>query len=157
VARLRASLAAVGRELIETTAGGYRLAASGVEVDANSFERRAGEGHRRMGIGDLTGAIAVLSDAVAEWRGLPYTDFPDVEFAAYERCRLEDEDLAEARLAMSEKPDVPRPRSPGVRRHRMLEDDVRSAIRFDSRAPIGKSGAGSLRLSVVRSPVLLRR
>ena len=104
VARLRASLAVVGRDMIETTPGGYRLPVSDVEVDADVFERRATDGHRRLGAGDLTGAIVVLSDALDEWRGLPYTDFPDVEFAARERTRLNDiravavEDLAEARL-----------------------------------------------------------
>ena len=81
VARLRASLVAVGRDLIETTPGGYRLPLRDVEVDVDAFERRATDGHRRLAAGDLTGAMVVLSDALAEWRGVPYTDFPDVECA----------------------------------------------------------------------------
>lgn len=102
VARLRGSLSPIGREVIETTSRGYRLA--GVEVDADSFERLAGEGRRRLIARDITGAIAVLSDALTIWRGSPYADFPEVEFADHERARLADvhattlEDLAEARL-----------------------------------------------------------
>ena len=104
VARLRASLAGVGRDLVETMPGGYRLSAVGVDVDADGFERLAYEGHRRLTARDLTGAAGVLTDTLAVWRGSPYSDFPDVDFAVHERTRLVGlhatvvEDLAEARL-----------------------------------------------------------
>ncbi len=104
VARLRSSLSGVGRNLIETTPGGYRLAEDGVEVDADIFDRLASDGHRRAATGDLTGAVSVLTAALDLWRGSPYSDFPDVEFAVHERLRLTEahstavEDLAEAQL-----------------------------------------------------------
>jgi WD40 repeat protein/DNA-binding SARP family transcriptional activator len=104
VARLRSSLSAVGRELIETTPGGYRLRAEGVEVDADVFDRLTSDGHRRVATGDLTGAVSVLTEALAMWRGSPYADFPDSEFAVHERTRLVEshatarEDLAETQV-----------------------------------------------------------
>ncbi len=104
VARLRRSLSAVGSELIETTPGGYRLRADGVEVDADVFDRLTSDGRRRVATGDLTGAVSVLTEALAMWRGSPYADFPDSEFAVHERTRLVDshatarEDLAEAQV-----------------------------------------------------------
>jgi DNA-binding SARP family transcriptional activator len=104
VARLRASLAGAGRDLIETTPGGYRLTDAGVEVDAATFERAATEAHRRLAARDLTGAAAQLEDALALWRGTPFAEFPDAEFAVHERTRLADlhatavEDFAEVRL-----------------------------------------------------------
>src|SRR5690606_10779947 len=77
---------------------------SGVEVDADTFERTAAEGHRRLEARDLTGAAALLEDALALWRGPPFADFPDADFAVHERTRLTElhatavEDLAEVRL-----------------------------------------------------------
>jgi len=102
VARLRASLGALGTELIETTPAGYRL--THAEVDADVFERLAGEGHRRLATRDVTGAVAALEDAIALWHGDPYADFPSIDFAVHARTRLVGihrvavEDLAEARL-----------------------------------------------------------
>ena len=104
VARLRASLAVVGRDLIETTTGGYRLSADGVDVDALTFERLAVDGCRRLAAWELTAAVDVLSAAVAMWRGVPYADIPGVDFVIHERTRLAEvhataiEDLAEAQL-----------------------------------------------------------
>lgn len=103
VARLRASLAAAGRDVIETTPGGYRLTADAI-VDAVRFDQLAAQAHRSVASGEWAGAIRDLTDALRMWRGLPYSDFPEVEFAAHERTRLVElharaiEDLAEARL-----------------------------------------------------------
>jgi DNA-binding SARP family transcriptional activator/WD40 repeat protein len=103
VARLRASLAPVGGDVIETTPGGYRLAAD-VAVDAVGFEHLVAQAHRAVAAGDWTSATRDLVDALRMWRGAPYSDFPDAEFAAHERTRLVElhgraiEDLAEARL-----------------------------------------------------------
>ncbi len=65
VARLRASLAGVGRDLIETMPGGYRLSPAGVDVDADDFERLANEGQRRLATRDFTGASGSLTDALS--------------------------------------------------------------------------------------------
>ncbi|HTH05784.1 MAG TPA: AfsR/SARP family transcriptional regulator, partial [Ilumatobacteraceae bacterium] len=104
VARLRASLTPVGRELIETTPGGYRLVSDGLVVDAAEFERLAAEGHHLLAARDVTAASSVLSDALELWSGVPYGDVPEAEFAAHERTRLEQthslaiEDAVDARL-----------------------------------------------------------
>jgi DNA-binding SARP family transcriptional activator/WD40 repeat protein len=105
VARLRGSFAGVNRELIETTAGGYRLALAPDAVDATEFEQLAVQGRRRLGAGDFAGAAGVLDRALALWRGEPYVDFARcADFASAEAVRLNlvrwaaTEDLAEARL-----------------------------------------------------------
>jgi DNA-binding SARP family transcriptional activator/WD40 repeat protein len=105
VARLRGSFAAVDRELIETTGGGYRLALDPSVVDATEFEVLADEGRRRLEVRDFGGAVSVLDRALAVWRGDAYVDFTrSAEFASAEAVRLDmvrwaaAEDLAEARL-----------------------------------------------------------
>jgi DNA-binding SARP family transcriptional activator/WD40 repeat protein len=105
IARLRGSLAGVDRELIETTAGGYRLAIDPDAVDATEFEQLAAQGRRRLGAGDFAGAASVLDRALASWRGEAYVDFArTAEFASSEQVRLNVvrwaavEDLTEARL-----------------------------------------------------------
>ena len=107
VARLRSSFACVDGELIETTAGGYRLAADTAVVDATEFERLADQGRRRLGVGDFAGAVSVLDRALALWRGEAYVDFArTAEFASAEALRLNvvrwaaAEDFAEARLEL---------------------------------------------------------
>ena len=105
VARLRGSFAGVDRELIETVAGGYRLALDPAVVDSKEFEVLADEGGRRLGVGDFAGAASVLDRALALWRGAAYVDFArTAEFASAEALRLNvvrwaaAEDFAEARL-----------------------------------------------------------
>jgi DNA-binding SARP family transcriptional activator len=105
VARLCGSFVGVDRELIETTAGGYRLAADAAVVDATEFDSLADEGRRRLSVGDFAGAASVLDRALDLWRGRAYIDFAHTaEFAAAEAVRLDverwaaTEDLAEARL-----------------------------------------------------------
>ena len=94
IARLRGSFAGVDGELIETTAGGYRLALAPAAVDATEFELLAGQGRRRLGAGDFAGATSVLDRALALWRGQPYVDFARccrVRFrrgGATERCAV---------------------------------------------------------------------
>lgn len=103
IARLRASLGPLGEQLIVTTPNGYRLAAA--DVDAEQFEALADTGQRSLATGDATGARAALEEALALWRGEPFADFSDAEFAVHARTRLSGihavavENLAEARLA----------------------------------------------------------
>jgi len=104
VARLRGSFASVDRDLIETTPGGYRLVVDPETIDAVVFERLAGEGRQRLACGDAAGAVSVLDDALALWRGDAYGEFGDAGFAVGEVARLTElkwaamEDFAEARL-----------------------------------------------------------
>ncbi|MFB7373221.1 BTAD domain-containing putative transcriptional regulator [Streptomyces sp. NPDC056222] len=94
VGRLRRAL---GREAVESSPGGYRLAAAPEDVDAHRFERLTGEGVRAFGAGDPVRAAELLDEALALWRGPALADLPDrtAEAARWEARRL---DARRARL-----------------------------------------------------------
>lgn len=94
VGRLRRAL---GREAVESSPGGYRLAAGPEDVDAHRFERLAGEGVRAFGAGDPVRAAELLDEALGLWRGPALADLPDrtAEAARWEARRL---DARRARL-----------------------------------------------------------
>ncbi|MFF7336783.1 BTAD domain-containing putative transcriptional regulator [Streptomyces sp. NPDC008163] len=79
VGRLRR---AVGHDAVASADSGYRLAAEPEAVDLFRFERLAGEGARALAAGDPARATAVLSDALALWRGPALADLPDRHAAA---------------------------------------------------------------------------
>ncbi|MFF4114159.1 BTAD domain-containing putative transcriptional regulator [Streptomyces sp. NPDC001714] len=74
VGRLRRAL---GADAIDSTDGGYRLAAAPDDVDLHRFERLTGEGLRALADGDPAKAATVLDDALALWHGPPLADLPD--------------------------------------------------------------------------------
>ncbi|MFD4605224.1 BTAD domain-containing putative transcriptional regulator [Streptomyces sp. NPDC058464] len=74
VGRLRR---AIGADAIESTDGGYRLAAAPDDVDLHRFERLTGEGLRALADGDPAKAATVLDDALALWHGPALADLPD--------------------------------------------------------------------------------
>ncbi|MEE1753221.1 AfsR/SARP family transcriptional regulator, partial [Streptomyces sp. SP18CS02] len=86
VARLRRTL---GPGAVLSLDGGYRLGADPDDVDLHRFERLAGEGARALEAGDPAGALAVLDDALALWRGPVLADLPGraAEAAAWEARR----------------------------------------------------------------------
>ncbi|MFG2768849.1 BTAD domain-containing putative transcriptional regulator [Streptomyces sp. NPDC048350] len=88
VGRLRRAL---GREAVESSPGGYRLAAGPEDVDAQRFERLAGEGVRALGAGDPGRAAELLDEALGLWRGPALADLPDrtAEAARWETRRLD--------------------------------------------------------------------
>jgi pimeloyl-ACP methyl ester carboxylesterase/DNA-binding SARP family transcriptional activator len=78
VSRLRARL---GHDLVETRAGGYRLAVPAAELDAVAFEQLV----RRSAQGTPAQAEELLARAEQLWRGpafTPYDDLPGVREAA---------------------------------------------------------------------------
>ncbi|MGW2474500.1 BTAD domain-containing putative transcriptional regulator [Streptomyces sp. NPDC001665] len=79
VGRLRR---AIGHDAVASADSGYRLAAEPEAVDLFRFERLAGEGARALAAGDPARAAAVLSDALALWRGPALADLPDRHAAA---------------------------------------------------------------------------
>ena len=81
VVRLRRSLSGIDGELIETVAGGYRLAVDALTVDAVRFEQLAADGRRELGRGAGRAAVITLSEALGLWRGAAYAEFADAEFA----------------------------------------------------------------------------
>ncbi|MGK5671652.1 BTAD domain-containing putative transcriptional regulator [Micromonospora sp. URMC 106] len=94
-----------GRDLVGSGDAGYRLRVAAEAVDAGQFaallarSRAQSEPARR---------VALLTEALALWRGPAYADFADEPFARQAVERLGEqrltalEDLAEARLALGE-------------------------------------------------------
>ena len=92
VAKLRQVL---GADLIATRPPGYelRLADAG-RLDARRFERGLTAAREALAAGDARGASALLSDALALWRGPPLADVAYERFAQPEILRLEELRLA---------------------------------------------------------------
>lgn len=68
---------AVGKDSVASAPGGYRLAATGDDVDLFVFERLVGQGNEALGRGDAPTAARTLDDALALWRGPALADLPD--------------------------------------------------------------------------------
>lgn len=80
----------LGRDLIETTGGGYRLCLGPDGVDAVRFERlveAAGAARER---GAPSAALANVEQALALWQGLPLAGAPDSAWLTAERSRLQE-------------------------------------------------------------------
>src|ERR1700691_6568546 len=71
VSRLRVALRQAGLPdgVLESSAVGYRLAASAASVDALAFEAQARSGREALAGGDAATAAGVLRAALACWRG----------------------------------------------------------------------------------------
>jgi predicted ATPase/DNA-binding SARP family transcriptional activator len=93
------------RDLVVSRAPGYLLRVEPDTVDAGQFAALA---ERAAATADPAAKAALLSDALALWRGPAYADFGDEEFARIAIGRLEEQRLAvleqyaEARLALGE-------------------------------------------------------
>ncbi|MCA1691548.1 MAG: winged helix-turn-helix domain-containing protein, partial [Actinobacteria bacterium] len=104
VSRLRSTLGPADERLL-TRAPGYLLRVDPDELDAQRFERLVEEARRRTGE-DPGQALALLDQALELWRGPPYGEFRDEEFAVGDAVRLEElrlvaiEERIEARLAL---------------------------------------------------------
>jgi WD40 repeat protein/DNA-binding SARP family transcriptional activator len=105
VSDLRRALGDSAARSLQTSGAGYILHVQPGEVDLLRFERLAEEGGRALNRGEPERAIALLTDALSLWRGRPFGDLADQEFARPEVARLEElrasvaADRAEARLA----------------------------------------------------------
>ncbi|MEV6841320.1 BTAD domain-containing putative transcriptional regulator [Streptomyces sp. NPDC051133] len=94
VGRLRRTL---GRHAVASAPGGYRLEATGDDVDLHVFERLTRTGTEALAHGDPATAHRILTDALALWYGPALADLPDRTAATRpEALRLE---AARARAA----------------------------------------------------------
>ena len=97
---------ALGRDLLVTREGGYRLELDPDSLDSQRFEKLLAEGRSELAGGHPEAAAAALTEALALWRGRPLEDLAYEAFAQREVARLEDlqlaarEQLVEARLAL---------------------------------------------------------
>ena len=89
VVRLRKAL---GSDVIETVAEGYRLTESRIHIDVVLFEQQIRRGREMMAEGDAERAAHVLADALGMWRGRPFADLED-----WDPGRIEAERLREIR------------------------------------------------------------
>ncbi|WP_069166677.1 BTAD domain-containing putative transcriptional regulator [Nocardia altamirensis] len=80
---------AIGTDLVEGRAPGYRLVIDPVDVDLIRFERLAAAGR-------ATGDLATLREADALWRGPALSDLVELRFAAEAATRLDELRLATA-------------------------------------------------------------
>jgi predicted ATPase/DNA-binding SARP family transcriptional activator len=109
VSRLRRAL---GADHVVARPPGYALEVDGDAVDAIAFERLAAEGRVALRAGDPDRAASRLREALALWRGEPFTEFADQSWSAAEAARLERlyedalEDRLEADLALGRHADI---------------------------------------------------
>jgi DNA-binding SARP family transcriptional activator/tetratricopeptide (TPR) repeat protein len=69
---------------------GYVLKVAPERLDRERFEHLAAEGRRLLGTGEPAGAVTVLKDALALWRGPALADLAYASFAQAEIGRLEE-------------------------------------------------------------------
>lgn len=137
-----------GRHLLRRS-GGYALALPRADVDALRFADLVERGRARLAGGDPDEARRTLSAAVRLWRGTPYLEWPQAEFAEDERRRLialhgeAQAALAEACSRIAE--DLPPSPAPRVRPTTPVAGPGRTEPRPEQRAPI--------RLDVPLTPV----
>ncbi|RYP88931.1 hypothetical protein EKO23_00375 [Nocardioides guangzhouensis] len=117
VVRLRSALepdrpaGSPGRYVVRRQSG-YALAVEDGGLDVRRFTELSARGRALLSSGDHALAAEALSAALGLWRGAPYADWPDAEFAVGERNRLEgvrSNTLGwwlEARLALGQHLDV---------------------------------------------------
>ena len=68
---------------------GYALVLEDGQLDARQLTELSARGRALLTSGDDLAAADTLARALALWRGTPYADWPDADFAAAERSRLE--------------------------------------------------------------------
>jgi predicted ATPase/DNA-binding SARP family transcriptional activator len=106
VSRLRRSLPAAHRPLIESHQVGYRLTADRGTVDAHRFTVLAECGKRELASGDAASAATTLRSALELWRGPAFVDAAGHEFARAAAVRYDQtrgacvDDRVEADLAL---------------------------------------------------------
>jgi DNA-binding SARP family transcriptional activator/WD40 repeat protein len=85
IVRIRRSL---GRDAVQTTTGGYRLALGDDEIDTRRFERLVERGRLLAARAEHDRAAATYEQALALWRGAPLADVEDWPDGQAEVVRL---------------------------------------------------------------------
>jgi predicted ATPase/DNA-binding SARP family transcriptional activator len=139
VSRLRSILGAAGERLVSRPAG-YRLRVEPGELDSYRFERLLDQARRRTGE-DPAEALELFDRALQLWRGSPYGELRDEEFALADALRLEElrlvglEDRIEARLALGQHEEVV-----GELEARCAEHPLRERLRSQLMLALHRSG-----------------
>ena len=101
LSELRRALKSVGEEnRLVTSPPGYLLRVADSELDLVRFEALAAAGREALASGDAPAAARLLAESLSVWRGPAFADLHDLQFAAVERARLEEDRLGavEAKL-----------------------------------------------------------
>ncbi len=88
VHRLRKVLGDSGR--LVRDGPGYRMVLCSAEVDSKRFEKAVEAARKHRGKGELDQAAQLFGQALALWRGRPYSDIPNSGIVANEVRRLEE-------------------------------------------------------------------
>ncbi|MEU8058084.1 BTAD domain-containing putative transcriptional regulator [Microbispora bryophytorum] len=113
--------------VLVSAADGYGLMTGGIGLDTRDFDALVSTGSAHLGEGRHERAAAVLTEALALWRGDAYTDARSEEWARPEIARLEQlrldavEGLAEALLGLGRHTDVVARLEPFVHDHPLRE------------------------------------
>ena len=97
VSRLRTALPEVAQDWIETAPGGYRFTPPADVIEHQRFAQLRGEARRARDLDDPLLALGFLDQALALWRGQPFRELEDLDWA-----RAETEQLGLDRLEMLE-------------------------------------------------------
>ena len=99
VSRLRSSLPESLRDWIETEPSGYRLAAPAEAIEHIRFADLRARARRARDVGDPQEAHRLLDEALAMWRGDPFRELEDLDWARsdIERLRLDRLEMLEER------------------------------------------------------------
>lgn len=93
ISRLRTAL---GEEVIETTAGGYRLTVDDASIDLGRFRALVRRGRQMHALGLHHAATEALSQALREWRGPALSDVRRFDVIERASRRLEEERMLAA-------------------------------------------------------------
>ena len=137
VSRLRRLL---GDGILITRPHGYELRVEPGELDADRFDDLVADGRRALAAGDPERAAAVLTEALALWRGPPLADFAYEPFASADIERLDGRRLA----ALTERIDA----DLQLGRHDALIGELETLV---ARYPLQERLRGQLMLALYRS------
>ena len=94
LSELRKALRSAGEsDRLATQAPGYVLRVTPDELDVLRFQQLAASGREALAAGDAAAAVRLLDESLALWRGPALADLGDLQFAAVEQARLEEERL----------------------------------------------------------------
>ena len=89
VSRLRTALPDVAQGWIETAPGGYRFTAPNEAIEHRRFSVLRAEARRARDLDDPLVALGFLDEALALWRGQPFSELEDLDWARAETEQLE--------------------------------------------------------------------
>jgi DNA-binding SARP family transcriptional activator/pimeloyl-ACP methyl ester carboxylesterase len=94
LSELRKALRSLGEsDRLQTRSPGYVLRIESDELDVLRFEQLVANGRNALARGDAHTAVRLFDEGLALWRGPALADLDDLQFAALEQARLEEERL----------------------------------------------------------------